>query len=145
MWIVSCLEKKNKILLATDVSVSVNMSTYSVLFPEISRQRKSLLDNTRSLGILSMRRAAPNLKLDRCSTLSNFCTDALLTRYAGDKFERSQHAYRTQRAQIHIQVYALRERRDDPAPKTHTPATLYYLLLYYTNTHATLKYLDYGH
>lgn len=49
------------------------------------------------------------------------CTGALLTRYAGDKFERSQHAYRTQRAQIHIQVYALRERRDDPAPKTHTP------------------------
>lgn len=93
----------------------------------------------------SSRRAAPNLKVDRCSTLSNFCTDALLTRYAGDKFERSQHAYRTQRAQIHIQVYALRERRDDPAPKTHTPATLYYLLLYYTNTHATLKYLDYGH
>lgn len=47
------------------------------------------------------------------------CTNALLTRYAGDKFERSQHAYRTQRAQIHIQVFALR--RDDPAPKTHTP------------------------
>lgn len=34
------------------------------------------------------------------------CTDALLTRYAGDKFERSQHAYRTQRAQIHIPAYA---------------------------------------
>lgn len=66
-----------------------------------------------------------------------FSTDALLTRYAGDKFERSQHAYRTQRAQIHIQVYALRERRDDPAPKHTHPATLYYLLLYYTNTHAT--------
>lgn len=49
------------------------------------------------------------------------CTGALLTRYAGDKFERSQHAYRTQRTQIHIQVYALRERRNDPAPKTHTP------------------------
>lgn len=65
-------------------------------------------------------------------------TDALLTRYAGDKFERSQHAYRTQRAQIHIQVYALRERRDDPAPKHTHPATLYYLLLYYTKyTHAT--------
>lgn len=47
--------------------------------------------------------------------------DALLTRYAGDKFERSQHAYRTQRTQIHLQVYARRERRDDPAPKTHTP------------------------
>lgn len=62
-------------------------------------------------------------------------TDALLTRYAGDKFERSQHAYRTQRAQIHIQVYACRERRDDPAPKHTHPATLYYLLLYYTNTH----------
>ena len=61
----------------------------------------------------------------------------LLTRYAGDKFERSQHAYRTQRAQIHIQFYALRERRDEPAPKHTHPATLYYLLLYYTNTHAT--------
>lgn len=48
-------------------------------------------------------------------------TDALLTRYAGDKFERSQHAYRTQRTQIHLQVYARRERRDDPARKTHTP------------------------
>lgn len=46
---------------------------------------------------------------------------ALLTRYAGDKFERSQHAYRTQRAQIHIQVYVFRERRKNPAPKTHTP------------------------
>lgn len=97
-----------------------------------------------SAGILSLHRAQPP-SFEAPSTLSNFCTDALLTRYAGDKFERSQHAYRTQRAQIHIQVYALRERRDDPAPKTHTPATLYYLLLYYTNAHATLKYLDYGH
>jgi len=124
----------------------VNTSTYFVLFPEISRQRKSLLDNRRFLWILSLRRAAPNfLNSTDARRISNFCTDALLTRYAGDKFERSQHAYRTQRAQIHIQVYALRERRDDPAPKTHTPATLYYLLLYYTNTHATLKYLDYGH
>lgn len=124
----------------------MNTSTYFVLFPEISRQRKSLLDNRRFLWILSLRRAAPNfLNSTDARRISNFCTDALLTRYAGDKFERSQHAYRTQRAQIHIQVYALRERRDDPAPKTHTPATLYYLLLYYTNTHATLKYLDYGH
>lgn len=65
------------------------------------------------------------------------CIETLLTRYAGDKFERSQHAYRTQRAQIHIQVYALRERRDEPAPKHTHPATLYYLLLYYTNAHAT--------
>lgn len=50
--------------------------------------------------------------------------DALLTRYARDKFERSQHAYRTQRAQIHVlafRVHACRERRDEPAPKTHTP------------------------
>lgn len=124
----------------------MNTSTYFVLFPEISRQRKSLLDNRRFLWILSLRRAAPNfLNSTDARRIFNFCTDALLTRYAGDKFERSQHAYRTQRAQIHIQVYALRERRDDPAPKTHTPATLYYLLLYYTNTHATLKYLDYGH
>jgi len=31
-------------------------------------------------------------------------------------------------------------------PQKHTPpATLYYLLLYYTNTHATLKYLYYVH
>ena len=65
------------------------------------------------------------------------CIETLLTLYAGDKFERSQHAYRTQRAQIHIQFYALRERRDEPAPKHTHPATLYYLLLYYTNTHAT--------
>lgn len=69
-------------------------------------------------GIFSSRIADPeSQKFDHFP----ICTDALLTRYAGNKFERSQHAYRTQRAQIHIHVYALRERRDDPAPKTHTP------------------------
>lgn len=64
-------------------------------------------------------RAQP--RVPKIRSFSNLYSGALLTRYAGDKFERTQHAYRTQRAQIHIQVYALRERRDDPAPKTHTP------------------------
>lgn len=106
------------------------------------RTKKRIPDNARSLFGSSGCVEQPRPALD-AFPISD--ADALLTRYAGDKFERSQHAYRAQRAQIHIQVYALRERRDDPVPKTHTPATLYYLLLYYTNAHATLKYLDYGH
>lgn len=92
------------------------------------------------LTCLNARTSAGRALESRVERLRRFPvrTDALLTRYAGDKFERSQHAYRTQRAQIHIQVYALRERRDDPAPKHTHPATLYYLLLYYTKyTHAT--------
>lgn len=132
--------KKNKILLALEM---YSWCEYEYLFRAISGDFAATKEPSRQHEIPADSLVASSspefLKLDRCSTLSNFCTDALLTRYAGDKFERSQHAYRTQRAQIHIQVYALRERRDDPAPKTHTPATLYYLLLYYTNTHATLK------
>lgn len=130
------------------MNTSIYLARYFLSFRGISWQRERIPDNARSLyvWIFPLRRATSSLKASTdARRFSNFCADALLTRYAGDKFERSQHAYRAQRAQIHIQVYALRERRDDPVPKTHTPATLYYLLLYYTNTHATLKYLDYGH
>lgn len=69
------------------------------------------------LWFFSSRAASSPEKFDRFP----ICTGALLTRYAGDKFERSQHAYRTQRAQIHFHVYAFRARHNDPAPKTHTP------------------------
>lgn len=85
---------------------------------EISLIQRGALPATRDFSGFPRAEADSSLqKFDRFP----ICTGALLTRYAGDKFERSQHAYRTQRAQIHIQVYALRERRNDPAPKTHTP------------------------